>query len=114
MVRRKEEVPVTYKCIRNGIGEAEMHQLLLGEPEMYGKGRMFNHIFLSPGNSIGDHTHQGDNEIYYILAGTGTYNDNGTTTVIKAGDVTVCNDGESHGLVNTGSEPLQAIALILY
>ena len=66
-----------------------------------------------PGDSIGDHLHTGNNEIYYVLSGSADYNDNGTTVKIEAGDVTVCNDGESHGLVNTGSEPLHLIALIL-
>jgi len=28
--------------------------------------------------------------------------------------VTVCNDGESHGLLNTGSTDLKMVALILF
>ena len=69
---------------------------------------------LAPGNSVGYHVHEGDNEIYYILSGTGEYNDNGNICTISAGDVTICNDGESHGLLNTGVEPIELIALILY
>ena len=114
MIRKKNEVPVEFKCIRGGIGEAEMHKLLLGEEELYGKGRMFNHMVLAPGNSIGEHTHSGDNEIFYFLRGTGTYNDNGTVVTVGPGDVAICNDGELHGLVNNGEEPVELIALILY
>ena len=114
MIRRKDEISVEFKCIRGGKGEAEMHKLLLGEEEMYGKGRMFNHMSLAPGNSIGEHTHSGDNEIFYFLKGTGEYNDNGTIVSVGPGDVTICNDGELHGLVNNGSEPIELIALILY
>lgn len=114
MVRTKSEQVIEYKCIRGGKGEAEMRKILLGEGELYGKGRMFNHMVLNPGDSIGEHTHTVDNEIFYFLSGTGEYNDNGTTVTVKAGDTAICNDGELHGLVNNGNEPIEFIALILY
>ena len=114
MVRKKAEQTVTFRIIRGGIGETEGRQILNSEAELYGKGRLFNHMILAPGNSVGEHTHEGDNEIYYILSGTGTYNDNGTYVKIGPGDTTVCNDGELHGLVNDGDEPIELIALILY
>ena len=114
MVRRKNDQIVGSKCIRGGNGEAEMHQLLNGEEELYGKGRMFNHMILNPGVSIGEHMHVGDNEIFYILKGEGTYNDNGTMVTLLPGDVAVCSDGEIHSMENKGSEPLEFIALILY
>ena len=77
MVRTKNEQKVEFKCIRNGNGEAELRLILNGADEMYGKGRLFNHMILAPGRSVGDHTHTGDNEIYYFLKGSGLYNDNG-------------------------------------
>ena len=63
---------------------------------------------------MGNHKHNGEIEIYYILEGEGMYNDNGVEAPVKAGDVTVCNDGESHGLLNTGSTDLKMVALILF
>ena len=60
------------------------------------------------------HTHEGDNEIFYFLSGTGEYNDNGTIVEVGPGDTTICSDGELHGLKNTGDVPLEFIALILY
>ena len=114
MVRTKIEQAIEFKCIRNGNGEVEMHKILNDVNELYGKGRLFNHMILAPGRSIGEHTHEGDNEIFYFLKGTGTYNNNGTIVQVGPGDTTVCNDGEMHGLVNTGDEPLEFIALILY
>ncbi len=114
MIRKAENQKIEHKCIRNGIGETEMH--LIGESvdELYGKGRLFNRMIIQPGNSIGEHKHEGDNEIFYFLSGTGTYNDNGTIVEVGPGDVTVCNDGELHGLKNTGDVPLEFIALILF
>ncbi len=114
MVRTKKEQTVEFKCIRNGNGEAEMRKITNGEAELYAKGRLFNHMVLAPGRSIGEHTHVGDNEIFYFLSGTGTYNDNGTVRTVSAGDTAICNEGELHGLVNDGTEPLEFIALILY
>ena len=114
MVRRQSEQIVEYKCIREGHGDTRMQKLLNGADEMYGKGRMFNLMTLIPGNSIGEHVHSGDNEVFYFLSGEGEYNDNGTVVQVRAGDVAVCNSGQKHSLRNTGSEDLRFIALILY
>lgn len=113
-VRRKDEIEVSFKKMFNGDGEAEMHTLLKGADEMYGKGRLFNHVILAPGAEIGWHVHKGDGETYYILKGEGEYSDNGNVITVTAGDVTFVDDGEGHSLKNTGSEPLEAIALILF
>ncbi len=114
MIRKKSEQPIVFCSVRGGIGEAEQRKIAVSDEELYGKGRVFNHIFLAPGNSIGEHTHQGDEEIYYVLSGSGTYFDNGEYVKIHAGDTTICRDGEAHGLVNDGDAPLEMIALILY
>lgn len=114
MVRTKSEQAVEYKNIRGGIGEVEMHKILNGADEMYGKGRMFCRMVVPPGNTLGLHEHSGDNEIFYVLSGSGVYHDNGTTVVLQPGDTAVCNDGGTHALENTGDEPLEMIALILY
>ena len=114
MIRKKADQTIEYRCIRNGNGETEMHLITESVDDLYGKGRLFNHMLLAPGNSIGEHMHEGDNEIFYFISGTGEYNDNGTLVQVEAGDTTVCNDGEKHGLKNTGDVPLEFIALILY
>ena len=114
MVRTRKEQTVEFKCIRNGNGEAEMHKILNSVEELYGKGRMFNHMILAPGRSIGEHRHEGDNEIFYFLKGSGLYNDNGTPVRVGPGDTAICSNGERHSLINDGGEPLEFIALILY
>jgi mannose-6-phosphate isomerase-like protein (cupin superfamily) len=114
MVRTKKEQTVNFASVRGGIGNAEIHKILNSTEELYGKGRLFNHMILPPGCSVGEHRHEGDNEIYYILKGNGSYNDNGNAVRLYPGDTAVCNNGECHGLVNDGDEPLELIALILY
>ena len=113
-VRRNEERKVARMKVQGGPGEAEMHKILNNSEEMFGKGRLFNHIFLEPGAGVGWHIHHGDGEIYYILKGEGEYSDNGKLVTVSTGDVTSVGDGEGHSLINTGRETLEAIALILY
>ena len=114
MVRKSNEQLIESKCIRGGNGETVMRKLLNGDEEMNSKGRMFNHMTLMPGNSIGFHTHTGDSEAFYFISGSGEYNDNGTLVTVSAGDTALCKAGEAHALVNTGDKPLEFIALILY
>ena len=114
MVRKKSEQEIEYKNIRGGIGEVRMEKILNNVDELFGKGRMFNRMIVPPGNTLGEHYHTGDNEIFYVLSGSGEYNDNGTIVKLEAGDTAVCRDGEMHGLKNTGDVPIEMIALILY
>ena len=114
MIRRKEDQTITFRCIREGNGEVESRNILNDVDEMYGKGRMFAEMILQPGVSIGEHAHSGDNEIFYVISGKGTYNDNGTMVEIGPGDVAICNDGDTHSVANNGDEPLVMIGLILY
>lgn len=100
------------KNLAGGKGEV-IKKHLLGRAELNDKTRMFAEITLAPGASIGVHPHRKESETYYFLAGTGTYNDNGTLRTVAPGDVTFTPDGNSHGLENTGTENLVFIALIL-
>lgn len=75
--------------------------------------RMIATVTLEPGSSVGDHQHSGECEIYQILSGTGLYNDNGTRSEVKPGDVTVCYSGEVHGLENNSDHPIVFNAVII-
>ena len=113
-IRRNGETALICKEMFGGLGETEMHRILLGADEMYGKGRLFNHVVLHPGCALGWHVHDGDSETYYILRGEGEYSDNGTLTTVGPGDVTFVGSGEGHSIRNTGEGDLEFIALILY
>ena len=113
-IRRDTEKTIETKKMFDGAGEAELHLILNGAPEMYGKGRVFSHLVLHPGCEVGWHIHHGDGETYYILRGEGLYSDNGTPVRVRPGDVAFVGDGEGHSLLNDGESDLEAIALILY
>ena len=95
-------------------GFITVRHMIHSDEELNGKGRVFAHTTLLPGCGIGFHTHNGDSEIYYIYSGTGEFNDNGTIVPVSAGDTTFTPSGTGHAMVNTGDEPLELIALILY
>lgn len=113
-VRRDSERIVGEKKMFGGAGTVEMHQILNGAEEMYGKSRLFNHVYIKKDCEIAWHIHHGDGECYYILKGHGEYNDNGTVVTVGPGDVTFVNDGEGHSIINREDETLEVIALVLY
>lgn len=82
--------------------------------DFLGKGRLYGKSIIRPGNSIGYHTHQGDQEAYFILKGKALYKENGKDTVLEPGDLAICRDGESHSIEASGEEDLEYIMLILY
>lgn len=96
-----------------GKGEVKFIHLLENE-EFQGKGRVFARSIVKPGCSIGNHTHKGDIEAYYVLKGEGVYSDNGTETILKSGDLAFTDNGQSHAIENKGTEDLEMIALVLF
>jgi mannose-6-phosphate isomerase-like protein (cupin superfamily) len=96
-----------------GKGEVKVTRLL-EKDEFHGKGRQFARNTLEPGSSLGYHQHNGDFEVYYILSGRGTVNDNGAETIVGPGDVVVTGDGQYHAIENTGDTTLEYIALVLF
>ncbi len=70
-------------------------------------------LTLQPGDSIGVHTHVANEDIYIIISGKGTFTDvDGKTHDALPGDITIARKGQSHGLANTGAEPLIFISVI--
>ena len=70
-------------------------------------------LTLQPGDSIGYHKHITNEDTYIIVSGQGMFKDkDGKDYAVKAGDVTIVRKGESHGMVNTGKEPLVFVDVI--
>ena len=115
MIRRYEDHVVDLITPKEDNDSAATLFRIVEKPEeLYGKGRLFNICTLKPGSGLGYHVHSGEGEFYHILSGEGEYSDNGTITVLKAGDTSFCPDGEGHAIVNRGSEDLIFAALIIY
>ncbi|MBR1658204.1 MAG: cupin domain-containing protein [Synergistaceae bacterium] len=68
---------------------------------------------LKPGDSIGLHKHDANEDTYIILSGKGLFTDSeGNEYVVGPQSVTIAVAGESHALKNTGTEDLVFIDLI--
>ncbi len=98
--------------MRAGNGSVHL-QDIFNVDELKGKCRLFSQITLESGCSIGSHQHDQEEEIYYILSGTGIVDDNGQVKNIGPGDAVKTGGGEYHSITNTGDEPLVFMAVIL-
>ncbi len=69
--------------------------------------KRISHAVLPPGTSIGYHQHNSDEEIYYIMDGTGRITVNDVTWDVRKGDALPCRLGESHGLYNNSDDIME-------
>ena len=96
-----------------GKGQMKIEKIL-APAQMKDKCGLYARVTLPPGAVLGFHEHHGNSECYFILSGTGVYDDNGERRIIKAGDVTWTPDGSGHGLSNeSGEEDIVFMALIV-
>lgn len=68
----------------------------------------FTKRIMHPGSTIGYHL-QKEEEIYYIVSGSGEMKMNGSTFKVNAGDAILTLPGSSHGLKQVGEEDLVVI-----
>lgn len=98
--------------VRGGEGALVFHDFLVAE-ESFGSGKLFSRTVLPAGASIGEHRHDGEFEVYYVLAGTVEVFDGGVWTILDRGDMHLCASGESHALRNCGKQEAEVLMLIL-
>ncbi len=91
------------ESFNGGAGHVIIRPLYTPE-QMHGYCRLYAQVTLEPGCEIGWHVHHGEAESYFVIAGSGEYNDNGTKRTIKVGDITYTPDGCGHGLLNTSTD----------
>ena len=96
----------------NGKGTVQIKDLTDKEG-LYNHGRMFAHVTIQPGCSIGYHDHNHETEFYYIIKGEAVFNDNGKDVIFRAGDIGATGYGQGHGIENRSDEPVEMIALIV-
>lgn len=96
----KEEPPP-----HDGVGMSTAYSFFGNAP---GLKLAFRKRVLRPGSAIGYHL-QKEDEIYYILSGTGIMKMNGDSFAVKAGDGILTRPGSSHNLQQTGADSLVVI-----
>lgn len=114
MIRRSNEFKIeVIEGLKGGKGYVTVVNFFNME-DFLGKGRLYGKSVIKPGNSIGYHQHEGDQEAYFILKGKALYNENGVETILHPGDLAICKDGDFHSIEATGGEELEYVMLILY
>ena len=104
--------PAKDVCVQNGKGLIHIKELTDKEG-LYNHGRLFAHVTVDPGCSIGDHPHDHETEFYYIIKGEAVFNDDGKEVILHPGDIGATGYGQGHGLENKTDEPVELIALIV-
>lgn len=114
MIKKSNEmISNTRANMRGGDGQAVVTDIL-NKGEYKGNARLIGTILLEPGSSIGAHVHENEEEVFYVIKGTATYNDNGTLCTLNEGDSCICRGGETHSIANRESETdLVVFAIIL-
>lgn len=113
MLRHKEDC--RYQVIEKMKG-GDGHFCLrhIGEnSEMAGQASLFARGSLPPGSTVGLHKHKGNMEYCLFLGGEGLVREEQAEYSVKAGDVSICFDGGSHEIINTGALDLEYIVLVL-
>lgn len=100
------------KNARGGEGEVLFASIWKPGEEMKSNTRMYSKLVLEPGCSIGEHMHENEEELFYVLTGTAETLDNGKVEVLNPGDSSITRGGETHYLKNIGSSRLEVLAVI--
>lgn len=102
----------TISNMRGGDGDA-LSTLLLDSTDMGNHLRIFSNFTLKKGCSIGEHTHNGETEYYFILSGTGIVSEKDGEKVVSSGDLVITGNGESHAIRNDEEEDLVFVAIVV-
>jgi len=113
MIKRESEMINEIKeQMRGGKGHVELKHIFTKD-EVKGNARLCARITINPGNSIGVHKHENEEEIFYIISGKGLIDDNGTKTEVNPGDAVLTGYGDYHSVESIGTEPLVMLAVII-
>ena len=113
MIKRNAEMQKEVReRMRDGTGSVEILHVFKKD-ELGGRTRLFARLRVTPGSSIGYHEHHDEEEIFFILSGRGSVNDNGTAREVGPGDAVLTASGTGHAIAAVGSEPLELMAVIL-
>lgn len=96
--------------LRDGEGTVTKRTLAPAQPDMHL--RLLGRFTIKKGCSIGNHTHTGEVEYYYILSGQGIVTEDSGETTVNPGDVVVTGWGQSHSIRNECDKDLEFVAVI--
>ncbi len=79
-----------------------------GFPDDFESSLHFIHeLILEPGAKIGQHTHKGSEEVYFVVSGKGVMTVDGEEVAMTEGDAVLTGNNSTHSFVVTGDEPVK-------
>lgn len=113
MIKRSDEMTFTVRHeMLGGSGDVVVTDIF-NRGEYSGHTRLVATIRLEPGCSIGKHLHKDEEEIFFVIDGELTYNDNGKTEILSKGDACICKSGQEHAVMNNSNKTVLLHAVIL-
>jgi len=112
MIRKDNEREITIKeALFNAPGKA-IQKHIVNKEEMYNHARLCANMTLKKNCGVGYHEHHGEKEIYVILKGKAVYTEDDQTYEMNVGDVSICESGHGHAILNKEDEDLEVLAII--
>jgi mannose-6-phosphate isomerase-like protein (cupin superfamily) len=105
MLEHEQDIAKDQRPPHDGVGMSTAYSFFANAP---GLKLTLRKRVLRPGSAIGLHL-QTEDEIYYVVSGTGIMKMNNESLSLKAGDAVLTRPGSSHDLQQTGKEDLVVI-----
>ncbi|MDP7448620.1 MAG: cupin domain-containing protein [Candidatus Latescibacteria bacterium] len=109
-VGRLDRASLSRTQIHGGKGEVG-HRMIWGPEDFRSNFHGLTHDVLPPGTSIGYHRHEGVEECYIVVEGSGRMTVDDETQVVQQGDTIPSSLGGSHGLYNHTQEDLEVLVV---
>ena len=113
MIKRSADMATEERTEMRGGSGAVSIQHFVNKEEFTANARLCAKLTLPPGTSIGQHQHDGEDEVYIVTSGTGILDDGEAKTRVEAGDAILTGNGESHAIANDGDTDLEIVAVIM-
>jgi mannose-6-phosphate isomerase-like protein (cupin superfamily) len=72
------------------------------------------HVSIRPGETVPAHTHQDEDQVYYVVSGSGFVELAGERTTVSAGSTVLIPLGTEHLITNTSSERLDYVFFVVF
>jgi len=72
------------------------------------------HVSIQPGETVPAHTHDDEDQVYYVVSGSGFVELAGERTSVSAGSAVLIPLGTEHLITNTGRERLDYVFFVVF
>lgn len=108
LIRNVYSAPKELVVAHDGLGQIKMSRIF-GALDFKSKCDFVDHSVIPPGTSIGGHTHENNEEVYFIIKGKGLMTVDGEEVEVSAGDLIFNKCYGTHALKNSGDEPIEIL-----